>query len=93
MSRWLLGKVLMLIGATLVLGLILIGVTGELTREAHEVQSSDRNPQTHLRPDHAELERCQALGEAASTDVACLALWAETRRRFLTPASSSGAGD
>jgi conjugative transfer region protein TrbK len=93
MSRSLLGKALMLIGAALVLALILIGVTGKLTRERQEAHSPVRNPQTHLRPDDAELQRCQALGEAATRDAGCLALWAETRRRFLTPASPTGAGD
>jgi conjugative transfer region protein TrbK len=93
MTRPLLGKALMLIGAALVLGLILIGVTGEITREQQEAHAQARNPQTHLRPDDAELQRCQALGEAATRDAGCLALWAETRRRFLTPASPTGVGD
>ncbi len=31
----------------------------------------------------AELRRCRDLGEAALEDAACLALWAETRARFL----------
>ena len=92
MSRSLLGKGLMLIGATLILGLILVGVTGELTRDGQDVHAPARNPQTHLRPDDAELQRCRALGEAATKDVACLALWAETRRRFLTPALPPGEG-
>jgi conjugative transfer region protein TrbK len=87
MSRSLLGKALMLIGAALVLGLILIGVTGELTREGLAPHIPASNPRTSPGPDHAQLQRCQALGEAAAKDAACLTLWAETRRRFLTPAS------
>jgi conjugative transfer region protein TrbK len=93
MTRSLLGKVLMLIGVALILGLILIGVTGEMTRNGQEVYSPVRNSQTRPGPDHAELKRCQALGEAATMDAACLALWAETRRRFLTPASPTSAED
>jgi conjugative transfer region protein TrbK len=93
MRRSLIGKALMLIGAALVLGLILIGVTGEITREHQEAHAQARNPQTSPSPDHAELQRCQTLGEAAAKDAACLALWAETRRRFLTPASPTSAGD
>lgn len=93
MTRSLIGKVLMLIAAALVLGLILIGVTGELTREALDLHSPTRNSKTVPGPDHAELLRCQALGEAATNDAACLALWAETRRRFLSPASPTSAGD
>lgn len=30
----------------------------------------------------AELARCQALGAAGATDEACLAAWADSRRRF-----------
>jgi conjugative transfer region protein TrbK len=93
MSRSLLGKGLMLIGAALILGLILVGVTGELTRDRQGACVPVSNPQTSPGPDQAELQRCQALGEAATKDAACLALWAETRRRFLTPASPTGSGD
>jgi conjugative transfer region protein TrbK len=93
MTRPLLGKVLMLIGVALILGLILIAVTGELTREGQEVHSPVLNPQKPPDPNRAELMRCQALGEAATNDAACLALWAETRRRFLTPASQTGTGE
>lgn len=32
----------------------------------------------------AALARCQTLGEAAGNDPACLAAWAENRRRFFT---------
>ena len=92
MSRPLLGKVLMLIGAALVLGLILIGLTGELTREGLAPHIPASNPQTPAGPDQAELQRCQALGEASTKDAACLAVWAETRRRFLTPTSPTGTG-
>ena len=93
MSRSLLGKALILIGAALVLGLILIGVKGELTREGHAPHIPASNPQAPADPDHAERQRCQSLGEAATTNAGCLAFWAETRRRFLTPASPTGAGD
>jgi conjugative transfer region protein TrbK len=93
MTRAFVGKGLMLMGAALVLGLILIGVTGELTRDAQGARVPVSNPQTSPGPDQAELQRCQALGEAATKDAACLALWAETRRRFLTPALPNSAGD
>ena len=96
MTQALLGKALMLIGAALVLALIFIGVTAEITRVRHEVHAPVGNSQTFHGPDRAdraELQRCQSLGEAATTDAACLAHWAETRRQFLTPASPPGAGD
>lgn len=35
-------------------------------------------------PLQAELQRCQALGEAATRDPECLEAWAESRRRFLS---------
>ena len=31
---------------------------------------------------HAELARCQSIGTAAQRDRACIATWAENRRRF-----------
>lgn len=34
----------------------------------------------------SELLRCQLIGEAGARDTACLAAWAENRRRFLDPA-------
>lgn len=93
MTRAFVGKGLMLIGAALVLGLILIGVTGELTREGLAPHIPASNPQAPAGPEQAELQRCQTLGEAATKDAACLTFWAETRRRFLTPASPTGTGD
>jgi conjugative transfer region protein TrbK len=92
MTRSFIGKALIVMGAALVLLLIAIGVTGELTRDGQEAHSPVRNPQTRPDAERAELQRCQGLGEAATTDAACLALWAETRRRFLTPAFPSGEG-
>ncbi|NYS26842.1 putative entry exclusion protein TrbK-alt [Rhodobacteraceae bacterium 2376] len=34
-------------------------------------------------PLRTEQRRCQAMGEAAARDPGCLAVWAETRERFL----------
>ena len=36
-----------------------------------------------------ELQHCQMIGEAGARDAACLAAWAENRRRFLTPKSAA----
>jgi len=38
----------------------------------------------------AEQRRCQALGEAAASDRDCLAVWAETRDRFLGRETGTG---
>ncbi|MEI6535040.1 MAG: putative entry exclusion protein TrbK-alt [Verrucomicrobiaceae bacterium] len=36
-------------------------------------------------PLRGELVRCQLLGEAGTSDTACLRAWAENRRRFMAP--------
>ena len=46
--------------------------------------SSPRAPAASSDPLFAALARCQTLGEAAGNDPACLAAWAENRRRFFT---------
>jgi conjugative transfer region protein TrbK len=82
MTRSRIGKGLILAGASMILALIIAGTIGEMGRDEHGAltpSSAKANPQ------QAALERCQSLGEAAAKDAACLALWAETRRRFLTP--------
>ena len=38
----------------------------------------------------AAMARCQTLGEAAGSDPACLAAWAENRRRFFTDRPAAG---
>jgi conjugative transfer region protein TrbK len=92
MSRSLLGKILMLLSATMILVLIVIGATSEVSQDG-QGSAASLSPNTSTRnPQHAEFPRCQALGEAATKDAACLALWAETRRRFLTPALPPGEG-
>ena len=40
-------------------------------------------PSPEADPLRAEQRRCQDLGEAAASDPDCLAVWAETRDRFL----------
>jgi len=35
------------------------------------------------------LRRCRQLGEAATRDADCLAVWDQNRRRFLTPAGGN----
>ena len=51
-------------------------------REARE------QPEDPLR---AEQRRCQRMGEAAADDAECLAIWAETRDRFLGRTSAQSA--
>ena len=37
----------------------------------------------------AEFARCLAMGEAGARDDACLRVWADNRRRFITPSAQS----
>lgn len=56
----------------------------ELGRDGEEARSSE--PITAASdPLRIALQRCQALGDAALEDQSCLDVWAENRRRFLTP--------
>lgn len=43
-------------------------------------------------PLRARLRLCQARGEAAADDLACLSAWAEARRQFLGAATDAGGG-
>jgi conjugative transfer region protein TrbK len=91
MSRSLIGKGLMLGGAAMIVVLIVIGTLGDMSREVQGT-ANPPPPITVSNPQQAALQHCQSLGEAATTDAACLALWAETRRRFLTPLLPTGEG-
>jgi conjugative transfer region protein TrbK len=93
MSRSLIGKGLTLLSAALILTLIVIGAVSEVGPDGQGVTPSASPTNTGRSPQHAGLLRCQSLGETAIKDKACLALWAEARRRFLTPALTSGEGD
>ena len=61
----------------------------ELGREEDEVRANRPIDTPVEDPFPSALQRCQALGEAAVRDTACLDAWAENRRRFLSadPAS------
>jgi conjugative transfer region protein TrbK len=90
MSRTLIGKGLILLSAAMILALIVVGTTREVSQDARRGATSLSPSNSARDPQHAELLRCRSLGAAATEDAACLALWAETRRRFLTPALPSG---
>ena len=93
MSRSLIGKGLILLSAALILTLIVIGAVSEVSPDGQGVTPTASPTKIGRDPQRAELLRCQSLGETAIKDKTCLALWAETRRRFLTPASPTSAGD
>ena len=84
------GKTLAQMGAVAFVAIAMTATVLKVTRvEDAPVTSSLRPavPATHdlLR---AELIRCQGVGEAGTRDATCLAAWAESRRRFLTPGTS-----
>lgn len=56
----------------------------ELGRDGEEAGPARSNEAIGESPMQAALQRCQALGEAAVRDTACLDVWAENRRRFLS---------
>lgn len=61
----------------------------ELGRDGEEVRPERLMENAAESPLQDELQRCQGLGEVAVRDAACLDVWAENRRRFLTPGSAS----
>tara|TARA_R110000824_G_scaffold24090_3_gene85361 strand:- start:16549 stop:16818 length:270 start_codon:yes stop_codon:yes gene_type:complete len=66
----------------IIVAIIELGRQGE---EARAIRPSVAIPQEPFRSD---LQRCQALGQAALEDQSCFDVWAENRRRFLTPGTS-----
>lgn len=86
------GKTLARIGAIVFVAFAMTATVIELTREEDPIQPA---PAPALAPAvdplRAEQRRCQQLGEAAVRDAECLAVWAETRDRFLSRAPSDTA--
>ena len=66
---------------------VAIAITAALVEMGRDEAGQDARPATPLMqeadPLRAEQRRCQELGEAAASDSECLAVWAETRDRFL----------
>lgn len=72
--------------------LLAIGVAAmELGRDEEEVRLESTLDSSAQPPLRGELQRCQGLGEAAMRDAACLDVWAQNRRQFLTPDIQSDA--
>ena len=77
-------KLLARIGATVFVAIAITMTASEMSRApepAREEPFSGVEP-AGTDPLLAELRRCQALGAAGAEDRACLAAWAENRRRF-----------
>ena len=69
-------------GAALVAAALAMAVREAETPRGAPIHPAAGHPADSLA---GEFTRCQALGEAGAHDVACLAAWAENRRRFLMP--------
>jgi len=66
---------------------VAIAITAALVEMGRDEEGQAVRPAAPLMPEadplRAEQRRCQELGEAAAADPDCLAVWAETRDRFL----------
>ena len=86
------GKALARIGAIVFVAFAMTATVIELTRDEEPARPA---PAPALAPSvdplRAEQRRCQQLGEAGVRDAECLAVWAETRDRFLGRAPSDAA--
>jgi conjugative transfer region protein TrbK len=78
------GSVLARIAAIIFVAVAITAAVVEMSRE-EEGQAVRPAPVAAPATDalRAEQRRCQELGEAAASDPDCLAVWAETRDRFL----------
>lgn len=78
------GKTLARIGAIVFVAFAMTATVIELTREDEPARPAPAPAfAPSVDPLRAEQRRCQQLGEAAVRDAECLAVWAETRDRFL----------
>jgi len=78
------GKMLARLGAIVFVAIAITATVIELNRKEDAPASS---PAALHSPDRDPLRegqrRCQRLGQEAASDSACMAIWAETRDRFL----------
>ena len=78
------GKTLARIGAIVFVAFAITATVIELTRDEEPARPAPaRALAPTVDPLRAEQRRCQQMGEAAVGDPECLAVWAETRDRFL----------
>ena len=66
---------------------VAIAITAAMLERGRDEVGQAVRPAPSIAPEadplRAEHRRCQVLGEAAASDPDCLAVWAETRDRFL----------
>ncbi|MCH4540395.1 putative entry exclusion protein TrbK-alt [Ochrobactrum sp. A-1] len=91
------GKMLARLGAIIFVAIAITATAIEMTRK----EDAPASPPSLVQPERDPLRegqrRCQQLGTTAASDAECLAVWAETRDRFLgrspapaAPTSSEG---
>ncbi len=73
--------------ALILIGVILAGAAAWMATANQPTPAARPRAESLVAVDplQAEFARCQGLGEAGAHDPACLAAWAENRRRFLAP--------
>ncbi len=73
--------------ALILIGVILAGAAAWMATTDQPMPADRPSADSIVAADplQAEFARCQGLGEAGAHDPACLAAWAENRRRFLAP--------
>ncbi|UWQ16692.1 putative entry exclusion protein TrbK-alt [Jannaschia sp. M317] len=78
------GSVLVRIAAIV---FVAIAITAAVVEMSRDEEGQAVRPASSFMPEadplRTEQRRCQELGEAAASDPDCLAVWAETRDRFL----------
>ncbi|NKX16701.1 putative entry exclusion protein TrbK-alt [Brucella pseudogrignonensis] len=91
------GKMLTRLGAIIFVAIAITATAIEMTRKEDAPASSPRLVQPERDPLREGQRRCQQLGTTAANDAECLAVWAESRDRFLgrspapaAPSSSEG---
>jgi conjugative transfer region protein TrbK len=80
-------KTLARLGAIIFIALAITATVIDVTRKKDAPNGAGVQPAIApvADPLRDELINCQLLGEAGARDAACLRVWAENRRRFLTP--------
>jgi len=80
-------KTLARLGAIIFIALAITATVIDMTRKKDAPNGAGVQPAIApiADPLRDELIHCQLLGEVGARDAACLRVWAENRRRFLTP--------
>jgi len=83
------GKILARLGAIIFVAVAITATAVEMAREEETPPTPSVRQLQPSAPDplRAQQRRCQQLGQKATEDAECLAVWAESRDRFLRPST------